>query len=63
MSFFQFEKPGRREDFDYPDMAKEAGSRCFFYKCFYYDAVGIKYKHLNFVIIDQQGPAIFTLKK
>ena len=21
----QFEKPGRREDFDYPDMAKEAG--------------------------------------
>jgi len=23
--FFQFEKPGRREDFDYPDMAKEAG--------------------------------------
>ena len=21
---FQFEKPGRREDFDYPDMAKEA---------------------------------------
>jgi len=22
---FQFEKPGRREDFDYPDMAKEAG--------------------------------------
>lgn len=23
----QFEKPGRREDFDYPDMAKEAGLR------------------------------------
>ena len=23
-SAFQFEKPGRREDFDYPDMAKEA---------------------------------------
>ena len=23
--FSQFEKPGRREDFDYPDMAKEAG--------------------------------------
>jgi len=23
--FFQFEKPGRRENFDYPDMAKEAG--------------------------------------
>lgn len=22
--FFQFEKPGRRADFDYPDMAKEA---------------------------------------
>ena len=21
----QFEKPGRRDDFDYPDMAKEAG--------------------------------------
>lgn len=21
----QFEKPGKREDFDYPDMAKEAG--------------------------------------
>jgi len=21
----KFEKPGRREDFDYPDMAKEAG--------------------------------------
>lgn len=24
--FFQFEKPGAREDFDYPDMAKEAGN-------------------------------------
>lgn len=23
---FQFEKPGRRDDFDYPDMAKEAVS-------------------------------------
>lgn len=23
--FPQFEKPGRREDFDYPSMAKEAG--------------------------------------
>ena len=23
---FQFEKPGRREDFDYPDMAREAGT-------------------------------------
>ena len=23
----QFEKPGRREDFDYPDMAKEAGMK------------------------------------
>jgi len=23
--FFQFEKPGRCENFDYPDMAKEAG--------------------------------------
>jgi len=23
----QFEKPGRREDFDYPDMAKEAGTK------------------------------------
>ena len=23
----KFEKPGRREDFDYPDMAKEAGTR------------------------------------
>ena len=23
---FQFEKPGRRDDFDYPDMAKEAGT-------------------------------------
>ena len=22
--FFQFEKPGRRDDFDYPEMAKEA---------------------------------------
>lgn len=25
----QFEKPGRREDFDYPDMAKEAGLQLF----------------------------------
>ena len=25
MLCLQFEKPGRREDFDYPDMAKEAG--------------------------------------
>lgn len=24
----QFEKPGRRDDFDYPDMAKEAGLYC-----------------------------------
>lgn len=23
----KFEKPGRREDFDYPDMAREAGQR------------------------------------
>ena len=23
-SYFQFEKPGRRDDFDYPDMAKES---------------------------------------
>ncbi|KAL9950365.1 hypothetical protein ACROYT_G042853 [Oculina patagonica] len=23
----KFEKPGRREDFDYPDMAKEAGTK------------------------------------
>lgn len=26
-SLFQFEKPGRRENFDYPDMAKEAGMK------------------------------------
>lgn len=28
---FQFEKPGRREDFDYPDMAKEAGYLLIFF--------------------------------
>ena len=24
-TLFQFEKPGRRENFDYPEMSKEAG--------------------------------------
>ena len=32
----QFEKPGRREDFDYPDMAKEAGYlKIYFFKVLY----------------------------
>ena len=28
-SIIQFEKPGRREDFDYPEMVKESGSEAF----------------------------------
>ena len=31
---FQFEKPGRREDFDYPDMAKEAGLQFWHSVCY-----------------------------
>ena len=31
---FQFEKPGRRENFDYPDMPKESGNSCNFYRKF-----------------------------
>ena len=35
----KFEKPGRRDDFDYPDMAKEAGQRALEDAGVSYDAV------------------------
>ena len=41
----KFEKPGRREDFDYPDMAREAGQRALADAGIPYDqARGVKLK-------------------